>query len=67
MPDDDTEERLRKRFLIAVELAETGIAIKRQNLRRKHPDATEDEIDRMLRDWRRRRPPDSPGHPRRIA
>ena len=47
-----------ERFWAAAELAEAGIAIQRQNLCRKHPDATEPEIDDLLRAWIQDRPLD---------
>jgi hypothetical protein len=47
-----------ERFLAATELADIGIAIQRQNLCRKHPDATEVEIDDLLRSWMQDRPLD---------
>jgi hypothetical protein len=59
---DDVE-----RFRIAAELADAGLAIKRQSLRRMHPDAPEQEIDELLQQWLVRRPPDSPGRLRRSA
>lgn len=34
-----------------------GLAIKRQQFRRGHPDASEQEIERMVRDWLSDRPP----------
>ena len=50
-----------ERFRTAIALAETGIDLMRQNLRRRHPDATPDEIEAMLRAWRSHRLPDAPG------
>lgn len=35
---------------------ETGLGLMRQNLRRAHPQATDDEVDRRLRQWLRERP-----------
>ena len=34
----------------------TGLELMRQNLRRAHPQANEDEIDRWLRQWLHARP-----------
>ena len=52
-------------FRTAVDLFETGVAMKRQSLRRSHPDASEEEIERRLRYWLHERPGaeygDSPG------
>lgn len=38
------------------DLFDLGVRIMRQNLRRLHPDATEDEIDRRLGEWVQHRP-----------
>jgi hypothetical protein len=50
-----------------LDLFDTGLDLMRQNLRRAHPEANEDEIDRRLRLWLRERPGaesgDSPGRP----
>ena len=52
-------------FRTTLDLFETGVAMKRQSLRRSHPDATEEEIERRLRRWLHERPGaeygDSPG------
>ena len=52
-------------FRTTVDLFEAGVAIKRQSLRRNHPDASEEEIERRLRLWLHERPGaeygDSPG------
>lgn len=49
------------------DLQEAGIEIMRMNLRRRHPDATDDEIHKMLLAWLRERPGapygDAPGVP----
>jgi hypothetical protein len=39
-----------------LDLFETGLELMRQNLRRRHPNATPDEIDRLLDNWLRDRP-----------
>lgn len=49
---DDAAARLRA----ALEMFDDGVALMRQNLRRAHPDAAEDEIERRLRAWLRHRP-----------
>jgi hypothetical protein len=36
-------------FRTTLDLFETGLGLMRQNLRRNHPDATEQEIERRLR------------------
>ena len=43
-------------FRTTLDLFETGLRLMRQNLRRDHPEATEQEIDRQLREWLHRRP-----------
>jgi len=52
-------------FRTTLELFETGVAMKRQNLRRSHPDAGEEEIEHRLQQWLLDRPGaehgDSPG------
>jgi hypothetical protein len=40
----------------ALELHEVGVELMRQNLRRRHPDASDDLIDDLLTDWLRTRP-----------
>jgi hypothetical protein len=39
-----------------LDLFETGLGLMRQNLRRDHPDATDQEIERRLHQWLRDRP-----------
>lgn len=51
-------------FAQAVVLADTGLRLMRQNLRRQDPVATEDEIDARLARWLRDRPMDAPGRVR---
>ena len=52
-------------FRTTLDLFEAGVAMKRQSLRRSHPDATDEEIERRLRHWLHERPGaeygDSPG------
>ncbi|MBI4886098.1 MAG: hypothetical protein HY824_03305 [Acidobacteria bacterium] len=54
-------------FRTTLDLFETGLDLVRQNLRRDHPQASEEDIDRRLREWLRQRPGaesgDSPGRP----
>lgn len=40
----------------ALELHEVGVAIMRQNLRRRHPEASESRIEELLTSWLRTRP-----------
>jgi Rv0078B-related antitoxin len=48
-------------FRATLDLFETGLRLMRQNLRRNHPEATEQEIDRQLRQWLHHRPGAEPG------
>lgn len=52
-------------FRTTLDLFETGLGLMRQNLRRERPEATEQEIERRLRQWLQDRPGaesgDSPG------
>lgn len=41
----------RKNAAVTSELVDVGIALMRQNLRRRHPAAAESEIEALLRDW----------------
>jgi Rv0078B-related antitoxin len=54
-------------FRATLDLFETGIRLMRQNLRRDDPEATEQELDRRLRQWLHDRPGaesgDCPGRP----
>jgi hypothetical protein len=45
-----------ERFRTALELFEVGVAIMRQNLRRRYPHANPEEIEARLRTWLRTRP-----------
>lgn len=45
-----------EKFRAALELHEAGVALMRQNLRRRHPDASESDVDALLDDWLRTRP-----------
>ena len=40
----------------ALDLFDTGVDLMRQNLRRRHPEATSQEIERLLVDWVQERP-----------
>lgn len=54
-------------FRATLDLFETGLDLMRQNLRRSHPEAGVEEIERMLRGWLLDRPGaesgDCPGRP----
>lgn len=61
------EERLRT----ALTLFDDGVQLMRANLRRRHPDATEAEIERLVDDWLAERPGaehgDGVGRPRPLG
>lgn len=45
-----------EKLYAALELHDAGVALMRQNLRRRNPDASADEIDALLTAWLRTRP-----------
>ena len=51
-----TPEILQQRARETFELFEVGLEMKRAQLRRVHPEAAEDEIELLLRQWLRYRP-----------
>ncbi len=51
-----TTPSLADAFRTTLDLFETGLGLMRQNLRRDHPDAKEQEIERRLRQWLQDRP-----------
>ena len=55
------------RLRAALELAETGVEMKRQNLRRAYPTETAEEIDDRLRAWLGDWPLDAPGRVVRLS
>ena len=59
----DSDELLLKKFYLTFDLHRAGKDMMRQNLRRKYPEATEEEIQAKLLAWLRNRPPDTPGRP----
>jgi hypothetical protein len=54
-------------FRTTLDLFDTGLELMRQNLRRSHPEAGVDELERLLREWLLVRPGaesgDCPGRP----
>jgi Rv0078B-related antitoxin len=40
----------------AFDLFEAGVDLMRQNLKRRHPEATGEDLERMLREWLHTRP-----------
>lgn len=55
-PDRDTQRVVSRRLLTALALYESGIAMKRAQLRRQDRTASEEEIARRLAAWLRTRP-----------
>ena len=54
--DDSPETTPAERLQIALQLHDEGVALMRQNLRRRNPEAGEDEIEEMLVAWLHERP-----------
>lgn len=54
---EKTAEALR--FQMALAMAETGVRLMRQNLRRRYPHASDAEVDTRLREWMTNRPMDA--------
>ena len=59
--DPEVLARMRATF----DLYQTAVDMMRQNLRRRHPDASEAEIARQLQEWMLEQPEDPPGTPLR--
>lgn len=62
-----TPQSVADAFRMTLDLFETGLDLMRQNLRRTHPEAGDEEIERRLHDWLLDRPGaetgDCPGRP----
>ena len=56
VPAPVDSKRLVENLWLAFELHEAGVALKRQNLRRRMPHASEEQIDAHLASWLRERP-----------
>jgi hypothetical protein len=54
--EETTELTPAERFRVALKLFEDGVRIMEQNLRRAHPDASDEEIEQKLREWLHHRP-----------
>lgn len=54
--NDEEREKCEQRLRIAIDLAQTGIEMQREKIRRKNPGATDDEIEALLGNWLRTRP-----------
>ena len=50
------DRQLAARFQTALDLWATGVALRRQSIRRSHPDASDAEIERLLNEWLQHRP-----------
>lgn len=51
-----TDAKAAANLRTAFDLFTAGVRLQRQNLRRRHPDASEEEIDRLLKAWMQERP-----------
>ena len=49
-------DRMVERLFTAADLWATGVAVHRQSLRRRHPDATDTEVEAILNQWLGERP-----------
>jgi hypothetical protein len=49
-------ERMGRRLLTSLRMFEPGVAMKRAQLRREHPEANEQELKRLVRSWLFTRP-----------
>jgi hypothetical protein len=56
MPAPSTPSIVANAFRTTLDLFETGVDLMRQNLRRRHPDAGDGEIEVLLRQWLLERP-----------
>lgn len=56
MSDTPSMKTLGERLRIALDLWETGVAFKRQALRREHPDLDDDQIEALVNKWLATRP-----------
>ncbi|MFW6012391.1 MAG: hypothetical protein ACOC92_01635 [bacterium] len=59
MPQDDVSERdaaVLERMRLTFDLFEASVQMQRLNLRRRHPEADDEEIERRLVEWLHTRP-----------
>ena len=63
MVKDQSDKARSERLRIALDLADSGIQMYRQRLRRTYPGESEAQISQRLSKWLADRPPDSPGRP----
>jgi Rv0078B-related antitoxin len=52
-----------QKLQLTLELHDAGVDMMRQNLRRRYPEATPEDIEAKLGAWLRDRPMDAPGRP----
>ncbi|HEX2254037.1 MAG TPA: hypothetical protein VHQ65_12275 [Thermoanaerobaculia bacterium] len=50
------DSEVMRRMEIAFDLFDLSVQMKRENLRRQHPDASDEEIEQGVRAWLRHRP-----------
>jgi len=55
-PMESTSSLNHDSFRTALDLFQTGVDVMRENLRRRHPEADDDEIERPLGKWLQDRP-----------
>lgn len=58
---DQSDEARARRLRTALDLADSGIALRRAQLRRRYPEESNREIGARLRKWLHDRPCDAPG------
>jgi hypothetical protein len=56
-------KELGRRLALALAMQREGLALMRENLRRAHPTASEDELAELYERWLLARPCDAPGRP----
>lgn len=54
--DASAAERMRERMCVTFELFDAGVALMRQNVRRRHPDASDAGLEERLTQWLHHRP-----------
>ena len=61
MPIDQSPEAVRARLMRAGEMHDIGVEMKRQQLARQHPGASNEELEELIVDWLTSRPMDADG------
>jgi hypothetical protein len=59
----ERRSKVAARLRLAIAMQADGAVLMRENLRRRHPEASEAELDRLFERWLLDRPPDAPGRP----